>query len=108
MFQNVVSVPADGSHNDTPHDATNTSQLIPQNSKLTFNSFLHNIASGNKHYHYNRRISCSCVTRCLCESVLYTLSKSHVSPYQPTTWLIVGIVVLFRALCQVFFLLQIF
>jgi len=47
MFQNVVSVPADGSHNDTPHDAMNTSHLIRQNSKLTFYSYLHNLASGN-------------------------------------------------------------
>jgi hypothetical protein len=40
----------------------------------------------------------------MCDSVPYTLSASHVSPYQPTTWLIVRIVALFRALCQVSFL----
>ena len=45
MFQKVVSVPTDGSHNDIPHDATNTSYLLNQNSKLTF--YLHNLASGN-------------------------------------------------------------
>jgi len=47
MFQNVVSVPADGSHNDTPYDATNTSHRIPHNSKLIFYSCLDNLASGN-------------------------------------------------------------
>jgi len=44
-IQKLVSVSGDGRHNRIPHDATNTSYLIPQNSKLTF--YLHNLASGN-------------------------------------------------------------
>lgn len=45
MIKKLVSAPADGRQNDIPHDARNTSYLIPQNSILTF--YLHNLASGN-------------------------------------------------------------